>query len=522
MSQESAERCIEDGERFGSMSLMDLFQRINDLEAENTRLLIDAEELREGKRYGLVWEDRPDAAERMMATHAPVLVEDGSRFVSDVTDPNLADSLCHGVTPFPVMSRPNLLISGDNLHALAALRKDYAESVDVIYIDPPYNTGNRDFIYDDHYLDDSDAYRHSKWLSFMDVRIRAAYELLAEDGMFFASIDDSEHARLKLLLDGIFGPENLVANMVWRSKSGPSPDTRDLGTTTEYVLAYAKNRSKTTYNRAPAVIGSRYKFTDEHVDRRGPYLLKKLDARMQLSHYSEALNYAIPTPDGGAVWPGGDTERQGDGWNWRWSKAKVEWGLKNGFIVVKEGRGASGWSVYFKQYALVNNKDELIFRTNAYENVIPETFKTITGNKELQAILGPRRFDYPKPIGLVKHLVNLSGKDNAIVLDFFAGSGTTAHAVASMNAEDGGARQAMIITDGGKVRDGKPQDATSGDVNRAGNWEKAQVNIATDIAYERVRRVLTGEDWADGKKHLPLGGELRYFDVEMMEKSAEG
>ena len=183
--------------------------------------------LRKQKKYGLVWEDKPEAVEERLREELPVLIEDaGKAIVSEDAD-----------------APRHILIEGDNLEALTALAYTHEGRIDVIYIDPPYNTGNKDFVYNDQFVDKEDSYRHSKWLSFMSKRLRIAKRLLSDKGVIFISIDDNEQAQLKLLCDEIFGQDNFLGLITRRQSSGAKNDTGEnrVVTTADYLISYAKN-----------------------------------------------------------------------------------------------------------------------------------------------------------------------------------------------------------------------------------------------------------------------------------------
>ena len=203
------------------MDLGVLRQQIMELQIDKELKHDLLEVINEKKHYGLVWEESSEAAWDDMQDQLPVFVEDESKRLDSA----------------PEGSPNHVLIEGDNLNALAALTYAYAGEIDVIYIDPPYNTGNKDFIYNDSFVDKEDGYRHSKWLSFMDRRLRIAKKLLSEKGVIFISIDDNEQADLKLLCDEIFGERNFVAKCVWQSTAGSNTGT-DIVTVTEYVFVY--------------------------------------------------------------------------------------------------------------------------------------------------------------------------------------------------------------------------------------------------------------------------------------------
>ena len=233
-----------------------LIERVKSLEGltndERSALL---ELLRTEKAYGLVWENKPEDVEERLRDELPVLVEDETkRIISDSPDaPN------------------HVLIEGDNLEALTTLAYTHAGKIDVIYIDPPYNTGNKDFVYNDAFVDSEDAYRHSKWLSFMSKRLHIAKKLLSDRGVIFISIDDNEQANLKLLCDDVFSERNHVTTFVWQSTAGSNTGT-DIVTVTEYIQVYAKNRSVVKFD-GQLVSDDNFPYEDEYINERGRYNL---------------------------------------------------------------------------------------------------------------------------------------------------------------------------------------------------------------------------------------------------------
>jgi len=250
----------------------------------------------------------------------------------------------------------NLYIEGDNLDVLKLLRETYLNRVKMIYIDPPYNTSN-DFIYEDDFSETADSFLsrdgqfddqgnrlvkkldsngrfHTDWLNMLYPRLRIARDFLTEDGVIFISIDDNEVENLKKICNEIFGENNFVSDLVWQSTAGSNTGT-DIVTVTEYILVYTKNRSMFVFDGKPSGDGNSYSLSDEYEDERGKHALDKMDRRRVANHYSEALNYAIEMPDGTMRYPGGSTEKSTEGWNYLWSKKKVEWGIANGFIEFK-------------------------------------------------------------------------------------------------------------------------------------------------------------------------------------------
>lgn len=318
----------------------------------------------------------------------------------------------------------NLYIEGDNLEVLKLLQESYLNKVKMIYIDPPYNTGN-DFIYRDDFKLDSEEYDeecgvydedgnrmfrntdsngrfHSDWCSMMYSRLLLARNLLSEDGAIFISIDDKEISNLKNICDEVLGNSNFVANLVWQSTAGSNTGT-DIVTVTENILVYTKNRSSFTFDGLIASDKS-YIFSDEYEKIRGKYAIDKLDRRRVAEHYSEALNYGLSMPDGTTRYPGGGTQKSTEGWNYLWSKSKVEWGIANGFIVYKKNNGE--WSVYNKRYAKMDNEGNLIERTIPFRNLITsDQCNTAQGTSELRSLFELRPFDFPKPSSLIRHLL---------------------------------------------------------------------------------------------------------------------
>lgn len=358
----------------------------------------------------------------------------------------------------------NIYIEGDNLEVLKLLQETYLEQIKMIYIDPPYNTGN-DFVYEDNFAIDTSAYMensgqyddngnrlvkniesngrfHTDWLNMMYSRLKLARNLLTEDGAIFISIGDEELYNLEKIMDEIFGHKNYVTNMIWQSTPG-SNTGEDVKTVTENILLYCKNKNECRFATLLIDDNEKYSNRDEYFEKRGGYILNKLDRRMTGTHYSEALNYSITTLDGSIVFPGG-TENKQEHWNWRWSKSKVDWGIKNGFIVMKQN--TEGWSIYFKQYEKVNNENIPIVRTVPYQNLINiEGANSAKGTREVMELFKGKYFDYPKPLSLMMHLQNMILKDNDILLDFFSGSATSAHAIILNNARNNENKKYILV-----------------------------------------------------------------------------
>lgn len=376
----------------------------------------------------------------------------------------------------------NIFIEGENMEVLKVLQKSYFGKIKMIYIDPPYNTGNDSFIYPDKFSETKDAYLrrvgdkdedgymtrdgmfrknskengqyHSNWLNMMMPRLYLAKSLLREDGVIFISIDDNEVHNLRLLMNEIFGEENFVAELIWKSKSGGANDSRYIAIDHEYILCYAKNADNLPqFIDKNAVVTTSYNLKDE----RGEYALDRLDK--QSLGYIESLDYPIVGPDG-TIYTVEHKNQDVKVARWRWSEETVkdrydELVFKNGYV-------------YTKNY----KKDSSISRSL----LIDERFgRTRTGKTDFTDIFEAAYFSSPKPIKLIRYFIDIIDDKEATILDFFAGSGTTAHAVMQLNKEDGGNRKFICV-----------QLSELCDANSEAY--KAGYRTIADISKERIRR----------------------------------
>ena len=339
----------------------------------------------------------------------------------------------------------NLIVHGDNLHALKALMPRYAGRVNCIYIDPPYNTGNEGWCYNDNVnseimrrwlkengaVDGDDEERHEKWLCMMWPRLQLLRELLAEDGVIFISIDDNEQHRLRMLMDEIFGEDNFVASIVWRKKAGGGQDSEYLAREHDYVLVYRKT-DKFKMN-----------FRTKEVDEKDYNKIKdgkkckfiKLEKWGSNSYRTDrpTMFYPIKDPDGRDFYPKAPDGKEG---NWRTrplnlDKKHIHWEKKKG-----------AWTPYeVVYYEGLSEKTKIIKDRTIFFDLATTTDAT----KEQVCIFGKKVMDNTKPVELIIRLITLSGGKDSIVLDSFAGSGTTAHAVLALNKEDGGNRKFIIV-----------------------------------------------------------------------------
>lgn len=377
----------------------------------------------------------------------------------------------------------NLYIEGDNLEVLKILEKTYHNQIKMIYIDPPYNTG-KDFVYHDdfhdnvsNYLENSEqAFRtnpetagrfHTDWLNMMYPRLKIARELLKEEGVIFISLDDVEISNTKKVCDEIFGESNYICTFVRKNKAGSGHDSSLIAIEFDYILCYCKELEKVKLHQETVDIESdnKYKYSDEFLSKRGKYYLRDLDYK---GSYSEGLDYCITAPDGSELYSGGAFGKPN---TWRWSKNKFEWGKDNGFIVFKQTD--NGWKVYIKQYQYVDNNDQPYTREIPYRALID--YSNGLGSKECSDLLGSNVFSYPKPTELLKFLLSVASDEDSIILDFFSGSATTAHAVMQLNAEDGGQRKYIMV-----------QLPETCDENSEAF--KAGYKTICDIGEERIRR----------------------------------
>ena len=340
----------------------------------------------------------------------------------------------------------NLYIEGDNLEVLKLLQESYLGKVKMIYIDPPYNTGN-DFIYADDFKMGSEEWKvesgewseegdrlfkntdtngrfHSDWCSMIYSRLLLARNLLTDDGVIFISIDDNEQENLKKLCDEVFGRTNFIANLIWKSKSGGANDSRFFAVDHEYIVVYAKSASGFNLNvDKEATVTTSYNRKDD----RGYYALDRLDK--QSIRYSEALDYEIIGPDGQSYRPKHKDPKHPNA-TWRWSKKNVEEHYSD--LVFENG------CIYTKNY----KKDGAIARSLLLEDRFG---RTRTGKTDCYELFNRDYFSNPKPYKLIRYLQIIASDKDSVILDFFSGSATTAHAVMQLNAEDGGHRKFIMV-----------------------------------------------------------------------------
>jgi adenine-specific DNA-methyltransferase len=383
----------------------------------------------------------------------------------------------------------NLIIQGDNLKALKALLPTYTGKIKCIYIDPPYNTGNEKWVYNDNVsspmlkewlgqvVDKEDMTRHDKWLCMMMPRLKLLRELLAEDGAIFISIDDNEMHRLKLLCDEIFGEDRFIATINWRKVYSSRMDTQKISQDIDYILLYGK--SETTMLKRIEFEQNKKQFNIVEEETEKYYRRRQWRKEGSNSRREDRQNlfYPIPMEDGTEVYP---IRPDGSEGRWRGSLSYYNELKNNGQVEILNENGI--WQIYIKQF--FNNKSlqpPSTFWDNDFAGHNQEAAF------EIKQIFGLNDFTTPKPTTLIKRIISFLSDKNDIVLDSFSGSGTTAQAVLELNKEDGGNRKFILVE---------------------------QEDYANTITAERVRRVIAGVKTAknDNLKN-GLGGTFSYFQL---------
>ena len=496
--------------------MLDFLESLKEKHQDEPKVLkaiVEIEKALNEKKYGLVWEEHEEEVDRMLKNNIPVF--------SEVKEREIAEKPGDGL---------NFLIEGDNLHSLKLLEKTHKGKIDVIYIDPPYNTGNKDFIYGDKYVGNDDYYKNSKWLSFMEKRIKKAQQLLKEDGLIFISIDDNELYSCKILLDDIFGSDCFVSNIcVEISKTQgmkvKSAQAGNIVKNHEYVLVYAKNSCESIAKRQPLydktepwdnhfncvlVQKSDNTYAKKEIlefikgDNKEIYeLLRKMNFTKNNKISSDAIRKAILFDKKIKAC---FYERISDSIFQQMACSisipdSIREELKKGKIIRYKKyilELSSGEKV--RQY---RSLAENIHYTDEYEPDFERA--TIRGAlwkgfySDMMNVAKEGSVDFKngkKPKRLIKQLIKWANRKNAIVLDFFAGSGTTAQAVLELNQEDGGNRKFILCTNN-------------------------ENNICEDITYERIKTVITGKkkDGSEYSKGIPAN--LKYYKTDFVPQNEE-
>ena len=434
------------------IELKNKIRSLDGLTNEEKSALIEM--LNHNKKYGLVWEDKPEAVEERLRDELPVFREVKERaIVSDADDaPN------------------HILVEGDNLEALTALSYTHAGKIDVIYIDPPYNTGNKDFVYNDSFVDSEDSFRHSKWLSFMDKRLKLAKGLLSDKGVIFISIDDNEQAQLKLLCDEVFGESNFITDVAWRSSDSSNHDAKRFSIDYNHTLIYSKCE-RWQPHRLERTEKDNQHYSNPDNDPRGPWFSGNLSS----PNPRENLKYDIISPSGIKIHP----PKNG----WRWSKSKVDEMIsKKEIIFSSDEKRIIKKTFLANQQGLVPSNLWLDLDITGHNRNAKYELKKLFPEKATSTL-----FSTPKPTKLIRFIEKIASNDDSTILDFFAGSGTTLHATMQLNKEDGGHRKCILVTN-----------------NENG--------ICENVTYERNKRVINGYTTPKGERVEGLyANTLRYY-----------
>ncbi len=437
----------------------------DDLSRQELMDLLKARDRRDATRFGLVWES--NEVERDRALNAD--------YVSLELDPELSTA------PMDSEGWRNLIVEGDNFDALRALKPAFSGRVKCICIDPPYNTGNRDFVYNDRFVDKEDSWRHSRWCEFMYQRLTLAKELLAADGAIFVHIDDNEIASLRLLMNQVFGEKNFIATFIWKKVDSPNDNKVSITPDHEFIVCFVLNSEENQFSQmaAPGIVAA-YGSVDEMGRRCRDRLLKK-NGKNSLRKDRPTMYFGLTAPDGSEVFP---THDNGEEARWAMGKGGVERCLQEGVLIWKKRTrlGREVWEPYTREFAPEEP-------TRPYPTIWSDLPTMRQAKAMLREIFSTSDlFSTPKPVELIERILQTCCGPDDIVLDFFAGSGTTAHAVLNQNATDGGRRRFILVSS---------TEATE---------EEPKKNLCRDVCAERVRRVIAG--YAD-KAGIP--GDFAYL-----------
>lgn len=442
----------------------------------NAELIEEIIKLQKNRKLGLVWENKTESLAVSLASEISVLEDLESRTLHPLKDREF-----------------NFLIEGDNLQALSIMNFTHRENIDVIYIDPPYNTGNNDFKYNDNFVLKDDLFRHSSWLSFMSKRLWLAKDLLKKEGVIIISIDDNEQAHLKLLCDEIFSENNFVACLPTIMNLKGNQDEFAFAGTHEYTLIYAKDKASSTFNNLSIETdeiseewqqdeigwwkkGAGLKMTGINAPReRQPSLFFPVWVNKDGSNLSldekKGWSKILPITDGQEM-------------SWRWSRDKF---LRDKDDVIIAGKYPN-WTFYKKQRPELGELPSKKPKSTFYK----AQYSTTNGASQVKAIFGSKIFEYPKPLELIIDLLEITTKKDSLILDFFAGSGTTGHALEVLNRRDGGKRRYILCTN-----------------NENG--------IAENVTYERIKRI--AREISNLEKFSQLPTNLKYLKIKSISNS---
>lgn len=466
-------------------SYEDLEKRIIELESKLKFL----------NKYGLVW-DKEDTKEDVVLhceNNIPLLVQEEDKKI-----------ICNE-------GENNILIEGDNYHALTALNFVAKETIDIIYIDPPYNTGHNDFSYNDKFVDKEDCYRHSKWLNMISKRLVLAKELLKKDGIIFISIDDKEQANLKLLCDSIFGENNFITNFCWEKTQHFGRQKINYYSNCEYILCYAKKLFNSDNGSLKELLVEKVK-TDlidaplfNASNKENILTFKKRTVKFNLKDgtYKTSKNESYLLIKPVIIKNSLNANDLILKFKSRWSQKTIDEEINKGTTFWIKSDGFAIRTVYHLGKTTNESPKQLIFTNTNNPLCSINRFKTKVGvneegSNELSNIITQNIFSYPKPVSLIKYLLSLyynydlkQHNNNFTVLDFFAGSGTTGQAVMELNKEDGGHRKFILCTNN-------------------------ENNICTGVTYPRLKTVISGIRPDATKYSEGIPNNLFYFKTDFV------
>ncbi len=498
---------------------------------EITKILNLFEKEINNRKYGLNWEEHEEKADIDIKNNIPIFLN------------NKNDNIINNP-----QEKINILLEGDNLHSLSLLKKTHLNSIDLIIIDPPYNRGSNDFEYDDNFVDNNDKFKHSKWLSFMDKRLRIAKDLLNSKGYIFINIDDNEVAPLKMLCDEIFTNENFVGMWMWEKTSTAPALSKQIRKKLEYILCYAKN------------LDSAHSFSQGLIDGDDAPLLNGGNPIKEVTFKKGTVKFSIP--DG--IYENDETLKielldkviVKNGLNendfrargtWKWQQSTIDTEVENGtYFLVKS-------KIFSIRY---QRKD--ITKLKVPQNYLNKELNIGTNEEaaeHMKIFDLPGTFSYPKPVSLYKFLIKMVNlHKNITVLDFFAGSGTTAEAVLACNEDDGGHRKFILcnnnqiserrkldyIHDSGYLLDYDPGEKTNDktlcnkineflnsnqDINNKlfkANAEKYKdYGICRSVTYPRIKALLTGKSAKNKDIGIKYDANLMYYTIDLLDKRDE-
>ncbi len=460
------------------------------LQKEIQKLKKENADLKKKKKFGLVWEDREREQGIDDGEYYPYLVQKGKNFGFNNGDNN-----------------KNILIEGDNYHALQVLQYTHKNKIDVIYIDPPYNTGKKkEFRYGDRWIDKEDGYKHSYWLSFMGKRLQLAKTLMSKESMIFISIDDNEFAHLKLLCDDIFRPQNFIGCLPTIMNLKGNNDDFGFSGTHEYTIVYARDKEYCKFNYFNLddeelsgwkedeygyyKVADNLRATGVNAPRnKRPNLWYPIFLNQETEEFYTTTNNKPKQKSDIEIYP---LNPAGEELSWYWKKSNINDNNHN--LVLK--KTDNGWQFYKKQRPQLGELPTKKPKSTFYK---PE-YSTSTATNKLKAMFGEKAFASPKPIPLLKDFIFLGSKKDSIILDFFAGSGTSAQATLELNSEDGGNRKFILCTNN-------------------------ENNICEEVTYKRINKVANGYSIIKPKrKNKPqeiveingLGSNLAYLKIETL------